>query len=237
MEKIKCRICNTKKEQTDFYYNKKRDKYHTECKKCHAEYNKRRQVEIKSGLGKPYRVNIKINPKHDLTGKHFGKLTVIKLIDTQNGHRMWECICTCGNSCNVAGTNLLRLRQKSCGCLSLCGINNARWTGHHDISGSYWAGVKAGAKIRNILFDITIEQAWDKFVLQNQKCALTNLPLTFNKKTNETIGTASIDRIDSSKGYTVENIQWVHKDVNTMKSDFDEKYFISLCKLITSKYT
>ena len=41
--------------------------------------------------------------------------------------------------------------------------------------------------------------------------------------------TASLDRIDSSKGYTKSNIQWVHKDINKMKSDFSMLRFLELC--------
>ncbi len=46
--------------------------------------------------------------------------------------------------------------------------------------------------------------------------------------------TASLDRIDSSKGYTKDNIQWVHKHVNLMKHKFDQKYFVDICKLIAN---
>lgn len=45
--------------------------------------------------------------------------------------------------------------------------------------------------------------------------------------------TASLDRIDSSKGYVEGNVQWVHKDVNYIKQDLEESYFKKLCKLIT----
>jgi len=43
--------------------------------------------------------------------------------------------------------------------------------------------------------------------------------------------TASLDRINSSKGYTLDNVQWVHKTVNIMKqglSDEDFKYWIKM---------
>lgn len=40
---------------------------------------------------------------------------------------------------------------------------------------------------------------------------------------------ASLDRIDSKKSYTVDNVQWVHKDVNWMKNKFDQDYFIEMC--------
>ena len=44
--------------------------------------------------------------------------------------------------------------------------------------------------------------------------------------------TASLDRIDSNKGYTIDNVQWVHKDINKMKMDLEEDVFIDNCKLI-----
>ena len=47
-------------------------------------------------------------------------------------------------------------------------------------------------------------------------------------------GTASLDRIDSSKGYIQGNIQWVHKRINQMKWDSEENDFINWCKLVAN---
>jgi hypothetical protein len=47
--------------------------------------------------------------------------------------------------------------------------------------------------------------------------------------------TASLDRIDSSKSYNKNNIQWVHKDVNKMKWAFNQNHFIKFCKLIANQ--
>lgn len=52
------------------------------------------------------------------------------------------------------------------------------------------------------------------------------------KKAKES--TASLDRIDSSKPYVKDNVQWVHKVVNNMKWDFDQNEFIEWCKIIAS---
>ena len=59
-----------------------------------------------------------------------------------------------------------------------------------------------------------------------EKCSYTGLPLKFNSKTTMSDGTASIDRIDSSKDYTIDNIQWVHKKVNTIKMNLSENDFL-----------
>ena len=57
--------------------------------------------------------------KIDLTGKTFGKLTVIKEHPerTPQGSVQWECQCECGNIKVVSGDNLRRNHTLSCGCL------------------------------------------------------------------------------------------------------------------------
>lgn len=57
----------------------------------------------------------------DLTGKVFGRLTVLELMPERNKHRrrMWSCSCSCGKT-TVVATNALTLEHtKSCGCLYL----------------------------------------------------------------------------------------------------------------------
>ncbi len=54
---------------------------------------------------------------HDLTGKIFGYLTVIKRADNIRNRPAWYCVCTCGGK-NVVMSDLLRDgRVRSCGCL------------------------------------------------------------------------------------------------------------------------
>ena len=45
--------------------------------------------------------------------------------------------------------------------------------------------------------------------------------------------TASLDRIDNSLGYTLENTQWVHQDLNFMKNKLPESKFINWCKIVS----
>lgn len=80
---------------------------------------------------------------------------------------------------------------------------------------------KFGAKRRNIPFEITIQDAWNVWT---GKCALSGIALEFNE--------ASLDRIDSSVGYIVGNIQWVHIDINYMKQSLPEHVFIKWCSLV-----
>ena len=55
----------------------------------------------------------------DLTGLKTGRLTVIKYFGKdKHGHRLWECLCDCGNT-TTALTSDLKGHTQSCGCLFL----------------------------------------------------------------------------------------------------------------------
>ena len=80
--------------------------------------------------------------KLDLTGKKFGKLTVLyKNGKNKNGRVMWHCKCECGKECDKAGTYLVRGDSKSCGC------STGKWIGEahakknvYDLSNDYGIG-------------------------------------------------------------------------------------------------
>ena len=54
----------------------------------------------------------------DLTGKKFGKLTVLEVTQekTKDGRRIWKCLCDCGNIKYTSCQNLKRGHCTSCGC-------------------------------------------------------------------------------------------------------------------------
>ena len=111
-------------------------------------------------------------------------------------------------------------------------INRKKRT-HHTIPGRYFFGVEYGAKKRGYIFDITIEQLWQLFLKQEGKCALSGLPIRFHKPGEKyTAQTASVDRIDSDLGYTIDNVKWVHKQINRMKMDLSDQDFIYFCKKV-----
>ena len=67
----------------------------------------------------------------DLTGKKFGKLTVICRGEDhwyKNGTRntVWHCKCDCGNEVDVMAKNLKRNHTTSCGCVWVAARSNRR---------------------------------------------------------------------------------------------------------------
>jgi len=168
----------------------------------------------------------------ELGGKKFGRLLVIEAIE-KTKPLMWKCQCDCGNIKNISSTSLKRGESKSCGCWRKEYLAELHWKGYGEISSSYFSSLEHGAKKRNLEFNITIQEIWELFLRQNRKCALSNLEMSFRHKKGERAdATASLDRIDSSKGYTSDNIQWIYKDLQFMKNDFSEDYFIEMCSAI-----
>jgi len=176
--------------------------------------------------------------KEDLTGQKFNYFTVIKKGNKKPNSRAvcWLCICKCGTEKEIDTSRLVSGKVKSCGCLLHKKSVNSKAYG--EICGSYWSRIKRDAKYRKIKFDITIQQGWELFLKQNRKCALSGLDLILfkckhkNAKDRYTNGNASLDRIDSTKDYTIDNVQWVEKRINFMKNSYSMKEFVQMCNLI-----
>src|SRR5437868_1347514 len=78
--------------------------------------------------------------------------------------------------------------------------------------------IESGARARGHKIDITPEEAWQLFLDQNRKCALSGMKLMFKSRWDANDGTASLDRMDSNGDYTIDNVQWIHKDINLIKT-------------------
>lgn len=173
----------------------------------------------------------------DLTNKKFGKLLVIKLAnrkDTRNYNIYWECKCECGNIHITSRSGLVNNLITSC---RKCVI----WKKPDkigEITKTYYHTLKSKATERQLSFSISREELWDLFLKQDKKCALSGVDLAFSNtcyNKDRLTRTASLDRIDSNLGYTLDNVQWIHKRLNTMKMHFNNNEFINFCRLIVQK--
>ena len=168
-----------------------------------------------------------------MIGEQFGSWTVLEYSYTTPApayKKYYKCICVCGEEAIIQRQSLVggvSTRCRLCRYADLSGSGNPNWSGFEDISGAFFGDIREGAKKRNIPFALTIEDVQHVWKHQNGKCALTGWDLEIGKD-------ASIDRRDSKVGYYFTNIQFVHKDVNWMKNDFSESYFVNVCKAIAN---
>jgi len=168
-------------------------------------------------------------------GEKFGDWEVVS--EKVEKYKRWykfHVRCKCGFEKFVLANTLRRGRSTCC---ETC-RSDKNYKGVGSLSSTFFSRILEGAKARKIEVAVTKEQILELLEKQEYKCALSGMPLimsrTFSKdRTNQASSTtASLDRIDSSKGYVLGNVQWVHKDVNLMKNKFDNQYFINMCKNI-----
>lgn len=162
--------------------------------------------------------------KYHFVGEKVGELDILSEMGAKNGskRRQFICNCSCGRKNIIKDINsLLKTNDVNCGNKS-----------HHFVGlirKVYFNIIKKGSLKRGITFNITIEYINSLFIKQNGRCVYSNIELTL-PQCSYTKGlyqhTASLDRIDSSKGYIEGNVQWVHKDINFMKQELKNEVFL-----------
>lgn len=168
----------------------------------------------------------------DLTGQKINEWEVLYRFNNK-----WMCKCSCGNIKEVWAKHLKNGASKYCiKCASRLKWEKRKPDTSKSILGNLFSQILWGAKIRNIdIIDLTKENLFELFLKQESRCALSglNIEIGINRESHKNGGTtASLDRIDSNKGYSIDNVQWVHKDINRMKMDLSKDKFIQYCIII-----
>ena len=158
----------------------------------------------------------------------YGNLKIIEVLGY--GKRV-KCICLLCNK-NTMVKKLDTLDQNS-----MC--QECRWNinGNNKfiVPHSFMQMFLRNAKERNL--DVTVDRTFlsKLFASQNGRCALSGQEIVFRYgkgRVRYTETTASIDRIDSNKPYSEDNVQWVHKHINVMKHRCSDEQFFNHCKQI-----
>lgn len=94
--------------------------------------------------------------------------------------------------------------------------------------------VKNSKKVNILDSDLTKDDLVNLFKKQEGNCAISGIKMTYvtGKRTGMIPDNISVDRIDSSKGYTRDNIQLVCSIVNIMKSNLPLNKLVYYCKQI-----
>ncbi len=140
----------------------------------------------------------------DLSGKVFGRLTVLKRVGSRHNKSLWLCQCLCGNTTEVISICLTRGKQsgnrvggtKSCGhCRDKDNypkeytawkdmIARCHYSGHPSFN--YYGG-------RGIIVCLEWRKDFFNFLADIGPCPDPSL---------------SLDRLDNAKGYEADNCRW-----------------------------
>lgn len=163
-----------------------------------------------------------MGPLIDLTGKRFGRLTVLKrgpdLVEKRGGIRvMWICRCDCGKKVTVRSRSLLTGNTQSCGCLQqdiVVKRHKESGTTRDKTVTRYINKCKRSAVKRGLKFNLTREQI-ASLIFQDCHYCGRKPEQSFGRK--NTLPYNGLDRMDSDKGYTIENVVPCCGSCNTNK--------------------
>ena len=161
----------------------------------------------------------------DMTGQHFGKLTVISCAgkETYKDGRAfykWNCVCECGNNCVADGLSLRQGRTVSCGCI------RRNYATKHGLSKTPIYGVWTNMKSRCFNPNateyenyggrgISVCETWKNDFESFYRWAIQN---------GYSDG-LEIDRIDNDAGYCPENCRFVSRTENLRNTSRNRRYY------------
>lgn len=148
---------------------------------------------------------------HNLQGRRFGRLLVLRLTDQTNSSQehYWKCRCDCGETTVVVASSLKRGATTSCGCLQRENASSkniihghTKWKGRCTITYNSWANMIArcedptnGAYKNYGGRGISVCKEWHEF-----KNFLTDMgPRPIDK---------TLDRINNDGNYEPGNCRW-----------------------------
>ncbi len=181
------------------------------------------------------------NHSVDITGKVIGYLRAVRALGRSTKYGvLWEIHCRCGTRLTMEAAVFTKKPRRNTGIPKSCGCDQKQnrshlYKGVGDLSSTRWLNIKRSAAAKGLPFEVTIEYAWALPLKHGWCCALSGVDLKMSPRDMlKENTTASLDRIDSTKGYVAGNVQWVHKVVNDLKSNMPEAEFILWCQLIAN---
>ena len=200
-----CPMCKIEKEWSliNFHRNASRkNKLETYCKKCVSERYKKRIEKRKNEV------------KIKRTEKKCSKCGEIKKIpEFYHSIRSLDGYDTQCKECNIKRNQII--------------LNTLNGTTNNCIMSA-----KRRAKKKKVENNLTHEFIRELYKQQNGLCVLSKIKMEYesgHEKYHMNPYRISIDRIDSTQGYTQDNVQLVCAKVNTMKNEMEQNEFIELC--------
>lgn len=182
----------------------------------------------------------------DEAGNKYDRLTVLERSDSYKysyggSAAQWLCECACGNRVIVVGKNLRSGNTRSCGCLhkesaSLVGKANALSKGE-SMFNSLFYNYRRRAKEKSLEWKLTKEQFKN---LTQQSCVYCEV-LPHRRLEKDDCSSPyiynGVDRLDNSRGYTLENSVPCCYSCNVIKGNISIDMVLKIHNLVTGGYS
>ncbi len=178
----------------------------------------------------------------NILGVVFGRLTVMERIPAKCGKRnthFYTCMCACGKSTTVQRSHLVSGATRSCGCLQkemnrLGGLprDNAGFN-------AILRQIKKSARNRGYSLELSEDMI---FILVTSDCYYCGL--SPNRQVAETqhmyepskLKWNGIDRVDSLRDYTLDNVVACCTQCNYAKRNYSSESFIEMCRRVAERH-
>lgn len=156
----------------------------------------------------------------DLTGERFGRLVVIGRAEKVGNHRLWRCLCDCGQISSHVGSNLKKGSTNSCGCFRREFASQQavkRFTKHGNaVRGKQSPEHRAWVDMRHRCENENLEAYRDYGGRGISVCARwKTFDLFLADMGKRPSAKHSIDRIDVNGNYEPGNCRWATKSVQS----------------------
>lgn len=145
----------------------------------------------------------------DITGKKFGKLTVIAFDKKQGTMAKWLCKCECGNVKSIRGDHLKRGEIRSCGCIAKA--NPLRQTRIYRL----WMAMNCRCNSNN---ENTRKSYKDKGITVCEQWKKDFFAFYDWSINNGYADNLTLDRIDVNGNYCPENCRWTTRQVQSINT-------------------
>jgi len=158
----------------------------------------------------------------DLTGQKFGRLTAIKLSDiVKYGISYWLCKCDCGNEKIINSASLKNGNTKSCGCL------RKKLPTREAACNAVLLAHKYQAKKRNLEQSLTDKQIKIIHKKNCYYCGVSPSNIYSPSDRNSLYVYSGLDRVNNTKGYTIDNVVSCCAICNSAKGEMSYKEFLN----------
>ena len=189
-----CSRCGNWVAVEEFY---RKEGINNKCKSCQLEYARAHYKKVRVT-----KWNREDGYNHDIINKKFGKLTVASFVNRSNNQTWLNCICACGGSIVTSRSNLVAGCVSSCGCAPPgrpspeCGTVTAR------VFRSY----QRSSFERDIHFELSIDNFSSLIYADCFYCGEAPCKIMYYRGGKEHVLVNGVDRVDNSKGYSIENV-------------------------------